>query len=62
MTVGIVDRLAAMMLNIVGTKGQTLDIIVENQGRINFGAAMNDNKKVCSANNIHLFCSNKCES
>ena len=42
----MVDRTGSTQFNTLGMRGQTLDIIVENQGRINYGAQINDNKKV----------------
>ena len=35
-----------MTVNITGRKGQKLDILVENMGRINYGAEINENQKV----------------
>jgi len=43
----MVDRAGSTQLNTFAIHGHTLDIVVENQGRINFGAQINDNKKVC---------------
>ena len=43
---GLLDRNAATSLNMFATEGQSLDIVVENQGRIGFGPEMNNNKKV----------------
>ena len=45
-SVGMVDRTGSTQLNAFAVRGQTLDIIVENQGRINYGSQINDNKKV----------------
>jgi len=42
----MVDRTGSTQLNAFAVHGQMLDIIVENQGRINYGAQINDNKKV----------------
>lgn len=42
---GLLDRNSATSFNAFGYPGQTVDIIVENQGRINYGPAINDNKK-----------------
>ena len=42
----MVDRAGSTQLSAFATHGQTLDIVVENQGRVNFGAQINDNKKV----------------
>jgi len=43
----MVDRTGCTQLNAFAVNGQTLDVIVENQGRINYGGQINDNKKVC---------------
>ncbi len=43
---GIVDRRFETQLNLAARKGQTLSIIVENQGHINFGTQINGNRKV----------------
>ena len=43
---GILDREGQSSMNITGQKGQTLDILVENQGRIGFAFGMNFNSKV----------------
>jgi beta-galactosidase len=43
----MVDRNQATSLNTYAQQGQTLDILVENQGRLNYGSVINDNKKVC---------------
>ncbi|XP_005106715.1 beta-galactosidase isoform X2 [Aplysia californica] len=42
---GILDREGASSVSIKGLKGQTVDILVENQGRIGFGYGMNFNLK-----------------
>ena len=42
----MVDRAGSTQFNTFALHGQTLDIVVENQGRINYGAQINDNKKV----------------
>jgi len=44
----MVDRTGSTEFNTFALHGQTLDIIVENQGRLNYGAQINDNKKVCT--------------
>lgn len=46
MPTGLLNRNGATAFNMFALKGQTLDIIVENQGRINYGGQINDNKKV----------------
>jgi beta-galactosidase len=43
---GMLDRNGATSLNLLAKKGQHLNILVENQGRINFGAQINGNRKV----------------
>jgi len=45
-SVGMVDRLGSTQLNTFALHGRELDIIVENQGRLNYGPQINDNKKV----------------
>ena len=45
-TQGFIDKEGLTTLNIVASKGQTLDIFVENQGRICYGSEINDNRKV----------------
>ncbi|CAD5111240.1 DgyrCDS569 [Dimorphilus gyrociliatus] len=42
---GTVDRNENTFLNISGGKDQVLDILVENQGRINFGSQITQNRK-----------------
>ncbi|KAK2163294.1 hypothetical protein LSH36_82g04009 [Paralvinella palmiformis] len=45
-SVGMVYRNSPpMTVNITGRKGQKLDILVENMGRINYGAEINENQK-----------------
>ena len=44
--VGMVDRTGSTELNTFAVRSHTLDIIVENQGRLNYGSQINDNKKV----------------
>ncbi len=41
---GLVDRNAITGLTLVAKRGQNLDIIVENQGHINFGPINNGSK------------------
>lgn len=33
-----------LVLNITGQQGDTVDILVENMGRVNFGSRINDHK------------------
>ena len=42
----MVDRNGLTEFTTLAMHGQTLHIIVENQGRINYGPQINDNKKV----------------
>ena len=42
----MIDRKQTGTMNIVAHKGQTLDIFIENQGRINFGTDILNNTKV----------------
>ena len=46
--IGIVirEREKNLTLSITAKKGQTLDILVENQGHINFGSGINNNTNV----------------
>ena len=46
MVQGIVDNQAVKILNLVASKGQILDILVENHGRMNYGSEINDQRKV----------------
>lgn len=41
---GVLDRNGLLTLNIMGRAGATLDILVENMGRVNFGSKINDFK------------------
>lgn len=41
---GILERNTVTTLNITGKAGATLDLLVENMGRINYGAYINDSK------------------
>ncbi|XP_049622428.1 beta-galactosidase [Suncus etruscus] len=41
---GILERIGVWTLNITGNAGATLDILVENMGRINYGSGINDFK------------------
>eukprot|EP00058_Branchiostoma_floridae_P013980 XP_002599468.1 hypothetical protein BRAFLDRAFT_122758 [Branchiostoma floridae] len=43
---GILSRNGPMDLNLTAQAGQVLDIVVENQGRINFGRYINDSKGI----------------
>nr|WMP40581.1 beta-galactosidase [synthetic construct] len=43
--IGIIDRVGNVSLTITGHAGQEVNILVENQGRIGYGSAMNSNTK-----------------
>ncbi|XP_074201436.1 beta-galactosidase isoform X2 [Camelus bactrianus] len=45
---GVLERNAVSTLNITGRAGDTLDLLVENMGRVNFGNAINDFKGLIS--------------
>ncbi|KAG8521611.1 Beta-galactosidase, partial [Galemys pyrenaicus] len=45
---GILQRNYELSLNITGKAGATLDLLVENMGRVNFGSAINDFKGLVS--------------
>lgn len=51
---GVLDRNGANSFNANGYPGQTVDIIVENQGRLNYGGQINDNKKVLTWPKIYV--------
>ncbi|XP_069083282.1 beta-galactosidase-1-like protein isoform X2 [Pleurodeles waltl] len=42
--VGVFEREDSLVINVVGRMGDSLDILVENMGRLNFGANFNDFK------------------
>lgn len=46
LVMGILERERETTVTITGMKGQYLDILVENQGRINFGSGILNNSKV----------------
>ncbi|XP_019617515.1 PREDICTED: beta-galactosidase-like [Branchiostoma belcheri] len=46
--VGILSRNGPTDLNLTAQAGQVLDVVVENQGRINFGRYINDSKGIIS--------------
>lgn len=48
------DRNGANSFNANGYPGQIVDIIVENQGRLNYGGQINDNKKVLAWPKIYF--------
>ena len=41
---GLLERDTVLVRNITGQQGDTLDILVENMGRVNFGSKINDHK------------------
>lgn len=41
---GLLERDTALVMNITGQQGDTVDIVVENMGRVNFGSKINDYK------------------
>lgn len=41
---GLLERDTVLVMNITGQKGDTVDILVENMGRVNFGSKINDYK------------------
>uniref|UniRef100_A0A3Q3VTP2 Uncharacterized protein n=1 Tax=Mola mola TaxID=94237 RepID=A0A3Q3VTP2_MOLML len=45
---GLLERDTVLVRNITGQQGDTLDILVENMGRVNFGSKINDHKGLVS--------------
>lgn len=45
---GLLERDMALVMNVTGQKGDTVDIVVENMGRVNFGSKINDYKGLLS--------------
>lgn len=45
---GLLERDIALVTNVTGNQGDTLDIVVENMGRVNFGSKINDYKGILS--------------
>uniref|UniRef100_A0A7N6B1J5 Beta-galactosidase n=1 Tax=Anabas testudineus TaxID=64144 RepID=A0A7N6B1J5_ANATE len=45
---GLLERDTVLVMNISGQKGDTVDILVENMGRVNFGSKINDYKGLVS--------------
>lgn len=41
---GLLERDTVLVINITGQQGDTVDILVENMGRVNFGRRINDHK------------------
>ncbi|XP_003962025.1 beta-galactosidase-1-like protein [Takifugu rubripes] len=46
---GLLERDNALVINITGQQGDTVDILVENMGRVNFGSKINDYKGLVSS-------------
>ncbi|XP_072300484.1 beta-galactosidase-1-like protein isoform X2 [Eucyclogobius newberryi] len=49
---GLLERDIALVINVTGKQGDTVDILVENMGRVNFGSKINDYKGIL--NNLIL--------
>lgn len=45
---GLLERDTVLVMNVTGQQGDTLDILVENMGRVNFGSKINDYKGLLS--------------
>ncbi|XP_030613584.1 beta-galactosidase-1-like protein [Archocentrus centrarchus] len=45
---GLLERDIALVTNVTGQQGDTVDILVENMGRVNFGSKINDYKGLLS--------------
>ncbi|XP_069554720.1 beta-galactosidase-1-like protein [Brachyistius frenatus] len=45
---GLLERDTALVMNVTGHKGDTVDILIENMGRVNFGTRINDYKGLLS--------------
>lgn len=45
---GLLQRDTALVMNVTGQQGDTVDILVENMGRVNFGSKINDYKGLLS--------------
>uniref|UniRef100_A0A8C5BXT4 Galactosidase, beta 1-like n=1 Tax=Gadus morhua TaxID=8049 RepID=A0A8C5BXT4_GADMO len=43
---GILERDTALVLKVSGKQGDTMDLLVENMGRVNFGSKINDHKGI----------------
>lgn len=43
---GVMERDVALVVNISGQKGDQLDVLIENMGRVNFGSHINDYKGI----------------
>ncbi|XP_058476142.1 beta-galactosidase-1-like protein [Solea solea] len=45
---GLLERDKVLVMNVTGQQGDTLDILIENMGRVNFGSKINDYKGLVS--------------
>ncbi|XP_031714542.1 beta-galactosidase-1-like protein [Anarrhichthys ocellatus] len=45
---GLLERDTVLVMNVTGQQGDTLDILVENMGRVNFGSKINEHKGLLS--------------
>uniref|UniRef100_A0A8C3AGD2 Galactosidase, beta 1-like n=1 Tax=Cyclopterus lumpus TaxID=8103 RepID=A0A8C3AGD2_CYCLU len=45
---GLLERDTVLVINVTGQQGDTVDILVENMGRVNFGSKINDYKGLLS--------------
>lgn len=45
---GLLERDTVLVMNVTGQQGDTLDILIENMGRVNFGSKINDYKGLVS--------------
>nr|XP_040057137.1 beta-galactosidase-1-like protein [Gasterosteus aculeatus aculeatus] len=45
---GLLERDTVLVMNVTGQQGDTMDILVENMGRVNFGSKINDHKGLVS--------------
>ncbi|XP_028249647.1 beta-galactosidase-1-like protein [Parambassis ranga] len=45
---GLLERDTTLVMNVTGQQGDTVDILVENMGRVNFGSKINDYKGLLS--------------
>lgn len=57
---GLLQRDTELVMNITGKQGDTMDILVENMGRVNFGSKINDykarKKEAQSEFNLNFLC------
>lgn len=49
---GLLERDVGLVTNVSGQQGDTVDVLVENMGRVNFGSKINDYKARTSKQNI----------